>query len=314
MQNLLFTLTIIAPVFVMVFLGALLRGLKVIDDTFVRSSSKVVFNVALPALLLTETAQIDFSANLRIDAALIYALATLLVFGLGWAMSYLLTSDTRSRGPFIQGGFRSNVAIVGLPIISMLLNQQALAEAIIILALMMPLFNILSVIALTVPLHKGGTLRWTPIIMNILTNPLILAVVAGSLLALSPLKLPGFVMASSNYLGQMTFPLALLSIGATLTRDSMHGNLTLTAWAVALKTVVLPALVALGAWFFGLPNRLVMVVFVFGAAPTAVASFIMAQAMDNDRDLAGSIVVVTTIVSVISLSAGIFFFRSIGWV
>ncbi len=312
MNNVLYTLDIVAPVFLTILLGALLRRGGMLPDDFVKRSSTLVFYVGLPAMIAAKMAVSDFSGIAYPVAAGVLLGVTLLFFAASWALSVLLTPDGRSRGAFIQGSVRGNVAIVGLPILAGMMGDEALAKGVFFLAVLLPVFNVLAVVALSVPVHAAGTLRWRTVGRDILTNPLILSVAAGIVLSLLPLTLPSFVLRTADYLGQMTFPLALLGIGAGINLASIRKQLWLNLWACALKTVLIPLSCVALAWALGVDRLMLPILFVVAGVPTAVASFIMVKAMDGDADLAGGIVAASTMVSAVTISAAILVFRTMG--
>jgi predicted permease len=267
-----------------------------------------VFYVGLPAAIVTRMAGADLRAMNSAQAALLFCGVTLGLFGLA-ALVGRIAIRPGSRGAFVQGAYRGNLVIVGLPIIARALGDDAFLAALVVLAFAMPLYNILAVIALTAGTHSSGI--W-PTVRRVIGNPLIVALAAGILLSLTGIQLPEFVARTGSYLGQMTFPLALLGIGAGMNRATLGAGLGATLAATAIKLALTPLAVGLCAVQAGLPGRMVSILTILAATPTAVASFIMARAMDADDRLAGAVVFVTTAGSVVSMSAAILVLRMSG--
>jgi predicted permease len=263
-------------------------------------------------MVVVEMAAMDLGAMRHTLAAMVLVLVTIVIFALSWAVSIGLSSNGHTRGAFIQGGFRGNIAIVGLPILSGMMGDEALAIGVLMLAFTIPLYNILAVIALTVAAHEKGAVNWRKVGNGILTNPLIISVAVGALLAALPFSLPTFATRTAEHMGKMTFPLALLGVGAGISIESIRRRLSLTLIASVVKTVVVPLACVATGWALGLEPRMLAVLFVVGGAPTAVASFIMVKAMDGDAELAGGIVTASTLVSAFTITFGVLAMRSMG--
>ncbi|MBD3242866.1 MAG: hypothetical protein GF331_19900, partial [Chitinivibrionales bacterium] len=214
-----------------------------------------------------------------------------------------------SRGAFVQGSFRGNLVIVGLPLLTRAMGEGAFAAAIVVLAVAMPLYNVLAVVALSYGRKEAGP---GTIVRRVLLNPLVLAIIVGIAVSLLGIRLPGFVQKTGSYLGQMTFPLALLGIGAGMNRRMLTAGIRPTLLATALNNVLAPAITALAAFTAGLPADMTALLTILAATPTAVSSFIMARAMGADDDLAGSIVFISTMASVVTISGVVLALRTTG--
>ncbi|MGD8305527.1 MAG: AEC family transporter, partial [Ignavibacteria bacterium] len=71
-----------------------------------------------------------------------------------------------------------------------------------------------------------------------------------------------------------------------------------------------PVILTTGAYYFGYRDTDLGIMFILFACPTAIVSFIMAEAMGCNSKLAGNIIVISTIGSVITISAAIIILRS----
>ena len=137
------------------------KRLSIINENFVEVTSKFVFNVSLPVFIFLKIINLDLSKALELgQIAYIYS-GTIITYLIIWFASIPFIKDGRNRGVFIQGAYRSNYAIVGLAIISNLLGNSALGKASIILAFVLPLYNVLAVIVLTIPLRKEKEVNLT---------------------------------------------------------------------------------------------------------------------------------------------------------
>ena len=101
MQNIIFTANNVAPVFLIVALGVLLKQIKLINDNFISLASKIVFIVSLPALIFSELSKFDLSQGFKIDEIIFVYAATLISFLIVWFFTIPALKDGRDRSAFI---------------------------------------------------------------------------------------------------------------------------------------------------------------------------------------------------------------------
>ncbi len=293
----------VLPLFVLILLGLFLRRGGVIDDAFVSGASRLVFRIALPVMVFRRLSQID-SIPAELFAGIgLFAAVTLLVFVSLWI--FLRRIPGPQWAAAIQGAFRSNIAIIGLAVIENSYGPRALALGAVVLAAIMPLYNLLAITVLSHGAHRNEGSLWLKVAREVSTNPLLWAVAAGIFASLVSLPLPTGAQQVLDYLSRLTLPLALISIGASLSVKGLVHRRGLWALASAVKLVVIPALVYAGGLLTGIDGDLLRVLVLTSGCPTAVASFVMARAMGADSELAGEIISVTTLLSVLTLTGWI---------
>ncbi|SIQ60871.1 AEC family transporter [Marinobacterium stanieri] len=312
LQTLGYTANIVAPIFFILFLGYLLRRLRLIDEAFVATGSKLVFVITLPALVFMSIARMDFHAVFNPEQMGFVLVGILLSFGLIWWLAARWIKAPEDLGVFIQGSFRSNYGIIGLAVSFNLFGDAGLAQASLLLALVIPMFNVLSILCLSVPMQRGESMKLSSTLLEVLKNPLILAVVFALPVSWFGIQLPQVVAKTGTYFANLTLPLALLTIGASLNLKSLHDTSAQAFWATALKLVIIPLVLTLGAWLYGFGGQDLAILMVLFGCPTAAASFVMAKAMGGNAQLAANIVLTTTLGSVLTLSGGIYLLRLLG--
>jgi len=308
-SNLIFAGNVVAPVFIIIFLGIILRRRGIVNDQFNTLTSKVVFNVALPAMIFKELSSFPLNEILHPSQVLLVVISLLVMFLFSWIVSAWLCHDGRDRGAFIQGSFRGNFAILGFALVRNAYGEEALGGAAIVLAIIMPIYNILSVIALTVPLQQEKQIEFVRILKTVATNPLILALLCALPFSLFDIPLHPIFSQSIQYLAALTLPLALISLGSSLSFHSIRQDRKLTIAATIIKLVIMPCVGVAAAVLAGFRGQELGILFFMFAAPTAIASYIMAEVMGSNGRLAGNIVLVSTIASLFTLSLGIFLLR-----
>ncbi|MFE8070231.1 AEC family transporter [Marinobacteraceae bacterium S3BR75-40.1] len=304
LEHLAFALGIVAPIFLVLVVGIVLRRQGVIDEAFINTASRLVFNLALPALIFVNLAGLELSDVVE-PAQLLLALAvTVIGFVILWHLSGAFIPEPENRGTFVQGAFRGNLGIVGIALCANLYGQAGLAMGSMLLAVLTLAYNLLSIYALSAG-RGSGAQAWLSMLRGIIRNPLILSILAGVSVAALGWQLPAILTKSLDYFAAMTLPLALLCVGATITLGALRHSSRLTLWAVLLKLVILPGAYTGAALAWGFQGPALGTLFAMFAAPTATVSYIMARAMGGNADLAANLVALTTLFSPLSLSLGL---------
>ena len=304
-DNIIFTGNVVAPVFLLVALGYFVKRISVINENFVEVTSRFVYSVSLPALVFINIVEIDLSEAIDFNQIIYIYSATLVSFFLIWLISIPFIKDGKNLSVLVQGAYRSNFAIVGFAIVSKLFGNFALGKAALVLAFILPLYNILAVIILTVPLRKERKLNLKNTLYEIMFNPLIIAVVIGLIFSYFKIVIPSFINSTIGFLSELALPLALVGIGGSLNLQNIKKASGLAFTSSAIKVILVPVILTLGAYHFGFRGIDFGIMFVLFASPTAIVSFIMAEAMGANSKLAGNIVLISTVASVFTIAAGI---------
>ena len=310
-DNIVFTANIVAPVFLIIAVGYLAKKRKIINEVFVDVTSKFVFRISLPVFIFLEISELDLSQVFDIDQIVFITSATFITYLLIWIGTFPYIKNPEDKSAFIQGAFRGNYAIVGLALISNLFGDDALGKATLILAFLLPVYNVLAVIVLTVPKHQGK-IKFKSIIADIIFNPLILAVIIALPFSFFKIRLPEMFISTGNYFADLALPLALVGIGGSLNMENLKRASTLAFFSSIIKIVILPLILTFAAIFLGYRNDDLGIMFIVFACPTAIASFVMADVMGANSKLAGNIIMITTLGSVFTIAIGILMLKSFG--
>ncbi|WP_017904326.1 AEC family transporter [Pseudomonas asplenii] len=306
------TLTITAPVFAMLFLGVALKRVGWINDNFIHTASALVFNVTMPALLFLGILHADLHSALKPGVLGYFVVATLVTFAGAWGWA-IWRCPKEDRGIYTQGAFRGNNGVIGLALAASMYGDYGISLGAILAALVILFYNTLSTIVLAVysPVIKSDP--WS-ISKSVLSNPLIISVIAAAPFAYFQIGLPGWLETSGNYLAQMTLPLALICIGGTLSLAALRKSGDTALSASLVKMVGLPLFSTLGAWLCGFRGAELGILFLYFGSPTAAASFVMARTANGNHELAAAIIVITTLMAAVTTNIGIFVLQWGGWI
>lgn len=336
MDTLLFALNAILPIVLLIFFGYFLKKKKFLDEDWFKKGNKLVFRICLPALLFVNVYNIESFTSINWSVVIYSEIAIFAVFFLGLLLVKLTIPDDRQKGVILQCVFRSNFAIIGLPLAESLGGAEGKGIAAVLSAFSIPTFNILAVIALTMfnKGENGQKINFKEVLNKIVHNPLIIGVVCGLITlvirSFLPVNADGtlvfslsgdmkfFYDAVSN-ISKISSPLALIVLGGLFDFSAVKGMKRQIVIGTASRVAVVPFLVigasVLLSKYTGLLNFDATVypalIALFGS-PVAVSSAIMAQEMDNDGVLAGQLVVWTSILSIFTLFLSILLLRGLG--
>ena len=327
MDSLIFALTAVAPIVLMIMIGFALKKCGFIRPDFVKAGNKLVFRVFLPAMLFLNVYKIDSIGGIDPGYILYAVIAQIVIFLVGLPIVIASTGRPERRGVLLQGIFRSNYALIGIPLAEALFGSEGVIIASLLSAAVIPVFNILAVISLSVFRRNAGERPSVKsILLDIVRNPLIQGIAIGVLvLALRAVFVhydisfrlsqitPLFKVL--GYLSDMATPLALLVLGAQFEFSAVKELRREILVGIFMRNVFVPLLgVGVAYLFFSAQfNGAHFASFVaMFATPVAVSSVPMAQEMDGDLTLAGQLVVWTTLVSGISVFIVAFLLRAAG--
>ena len=309
LQALEFTFSVTAPVFLIVFLGLYLKRKRHINDEFIGIASRLVFNICLPTLMFLSILNSGINLAEQGKLAIFAALAAIISFYSFWWLSPLLTQNPQDRGVAVQSAFRSNLGIVGIALCAKAYGGPGLAVGALLLAVVTPIYNILSIYALTKSLRQDEKLQWHRLLLDIIKNPLIVSI-ACALIGLSMgWQLPAILDETGHYLGSMTLPLALITIGGSLSISALKKASALSAYTVFAKLVLLPAVVTSAAWWYGLGGGELGCLALMFASPTAAAGFVMVRAIGGNHQLASNTIALSMLGSAVSISVLLYLLR-----
>lgn len=309
-ENLLFSLNRVMPYFFLILMGIFFRQSKMVPERFFEDANRFTFRVALPVQLFMNVLEIDRSQKGNSVFLFFVFLVTMISFLLIWLVTELLYKDKSLVGTLVQGGFRGNFVLLGLPLAGSVLGQHAAQTAALTSAVVIPTYNILAVFILMVRGTNGR--RYTPaeILKGAITNPLLIGICCAIPLTLLGVKLPFMVSQTLSYVGQTATPLGLLSIGGMLKLSDVTARLRPSLYASAIKNLLLPAAAMTASYLLGFRGEELLILLVLTASPVAVSSYVMATEMGGDGPIASNILILTTFVSAFVLAAGIYLLRS----
>lgn len=303
-------LNAVLPIFIIMALGYIARLCGAIKRSDVPRLNKLAFFYFLPLMLFNNIYSSDLSHAVQPKLLVFAAIAVLVEYGISFAYVMLTEKDNAKRSVKIQGMYRSNFVIIGIPLAGSLVAGADLAPVVMMISVVVPMYNIIAVITL----EMFGGVRPKPgaLLVQIIKNPLIIGTVVGVLFLLTGIKLPEFAASAVAQIGAAANPLMLFLLGAFFEFGGLKKRLGDVALVSAVRLVVMPAIFLTLAALLGFGGvEFAGLIAVFASA-TAIASFTMVQQMGGDDELAGDIVVATSAFCPLTMFLWSFLFKSLG--
>lgn len=294
------------PVFALILLGNRLKRHRLTNDTFLKTSDRLVYFILFPAMLFWKIGggSSPPAVDWRFCGAALLAVATTWLASLGCLLA--LQVSAFKAGAFSQSCYRFNTYI-GMAIVLTALGEEGVRLFGILAGLVIPPINVLAVSTLIwfsgQPYSGRQQVRIT--LTALVSNPLILGCLAGILYARLNLGFPAFLDNTLRLTSLLTLPLALLSIGGSLSLGQLRGNLTLCLVGAVFKLLLLPLAGFLLFRWLDVGGLAFQVGMIFCALPTSTAIYVLSSQLKSDTELAAASIVVSTVLSFLSLSAAL---------
>jgi Predicted permeases len=322
-------ISVVFPLVCYMIIGRVVKLKGLVGERTLSELNSLIFRVLLFTLIFLNSYTVDIksilsSENIKI---LILALSSLTIIFIGAIIIVrFFVTDKQRHVVIVQAIYRSNLALFGLPIILSLYGEGRQSSTAILIAVVVPLYNISAVFLLGSATEKGfangkkvsGKLfdknenarngRSGIVIKTILKafkNPLVVGSLLGLLVnaicTFFNISIPQLIKTPMDAIGKCATPLAFMVLGGSLEFSKMKKNLKVILSVTIIRLVIIPAIVMGAAIVLGLRNEgLVAFIGVF-ASPVAVSSYTMAKDLEVAPELAGELVAVTTIVSLFSM-------------
>lgn len=291
------------PIFVLLLLGWGLKKKGLTDDAFLRNADRLIYYFFFPVMLFWKIGGASFEKGIdwHFCFAALCALLTMFVFSI--LVIKLCRIPVFKAGSFSQSCYRFNTYI-GVAVVLNSLGAEGIKYFGILIGFAIPLINVFAVTTLI--WFSGQEINFNQRMSMagkaLVSNPLILGCLAGICYSSLAGCFPVFINNSLSLISMVALPLALISIGGSLTFVGVRGNMGLSFLAAGLKLLLLPGT----GWFFfnlfnvtGLPFKVGLIFF---ALPASTAIYVLSSQMNSDTDLASSAIVLSTLLSFFSLS------------
>ena len=326
MDSLIFAINAVSPIIVTVAIGYFIKKTGLMNESFAKAGNKLVFRLLLPAMLFLNVYKIENIAGMDFGYIIYVICALLVIFALSIPIVMLISPKGDRRGVLLQGIFRSNYALIGIPLAQSLFGDEGAIVATLLSAVFVPALNVLAVVSLSIFRRGGEKPSVKKILLGIVKNPLIQSIALGLVfLAIRAAfenadigfrisQIPA-IYTPLEYLSRSATPIALLVLGVQFEFSAVKELRREIIFGCAMRNCFVP-MIGLGVAYMFFSSQFsgahfAAFVAVF-ATPVAVSSVPMAQEMDGDSILAGQLVVWTTLFSALAVFLASFLLKIAG--
>lgn len=316
MQNFIFSLNVVLPLIIMMGVGWVIKYFKVCDENFFKTANKLTFKLFLPLMLFNNIYSSDMQSSFNLRLIVFVVVSILITVILLTLIVPKIEKQNRNRGVLIQALFRSNYILFGVPVCMNLFGQADMGITSMLAVFVVPLYNFLSVAVLAIYANKENneSISIKKTLMDIVKNPLIISCIIGIAVAATGIKIPNVLEKTILDISKIATPFALIILGGEFAVRDAFKNIKYIIWVSAFKLIVIPGIVIFSAILIGFRQLELGVLLAIFASPIAIASYVMAQNVNSNDELAGQLVATTTILSSLTIFCFIFILKSYGFI
>ena len=315
--DLIFSANVVVPIFLLILLGYFLTRIKLWDENFLKIANQVCFKCLLPVLLFYNVATANIFEVFNLKLIIYVCLCACILCGILFLIVPLFIKDKKRRGVMIQGTFRSNFLLFGVPLGLSIGGNEGAVLAAVVASFYVPVINMLSVISLYV-FSESENKSIKSALLGIVKNPLIIGGVSGLIFSLIRnsigFEIPTMIDTTLFNIKSAATPIAFMILGGDLKFKNMLRNIKVSSLSVLGKVVLIPAMMLTVSALLGFDKLEMAILIAVFATPNAVSSYAMARNYEADYELAGEIITLGTILSILTMFVFITIARTLCWI
>jgi hypothetical protein len=298
-ESLFLSVKVVVPLIVFMGIGYIVRHIGMVTGATLKELNNVVFKVFLSTMVFYNiyTSDLKQDFDLRL---LVYAILTLLVMVAVLCLIIPRIIKDKSVAPVvIQGIYRSNFVLFGLQVTASICGSDNLGMATMLISIIIPMYNVIAVVLFET--YRASRVNIKSLLKGIVTNPLIIASILGLISVGLGLQFGTIIDDTLKSISQLATPMSLIVLGGTMTVSGVRKYWKYSVTVSVFRLLVVPAVFLGTAVALGFRGTGLVALMVMYGSPTAVASFPMATSMGGNSEMAGQIVAVTTVFSVVTI-------------
>ncbi|NLX65082.1 MAG: AEC family transporter [Clostridiaceae bacterium] len=312
MQYLILSFEVIFPIFFMLALGYSIRKFNLVTESGFNMFSRVTFYIFIPSLLFINIYKSDLtrSLNARLIAYAIFSLFITCII-----LYFLIPRIIKERWDqpvVMQGIYRGNFIIYGMCIVQTIYPDADLGMVALLSAFIVPLYSVISVLLFEMYSDKKNNKK--DLLFNVLKSPMVFSGILGMFFLLTGLKIPKLLLDQIESVSKLGTPVALLCLGGTFKFQAMKQHKKPLMVTCIGRLFIVPMVFISAAILMGIRGIELATIMALNAAPVAASSFPMARELGGNGELAGEIVVMTSLLSIVTVFCWVLVLTSTGMI
>jgi len=284
----------IVPIFLIIVFGYILQQKGLIKAQFIQEANRFVFLFSLPVLIFTGIMKSDIK-DVGLINILSVVIPTLVILCFAFLLALAMGLRKGTLGSFVQTTFHGNITYIGLAVLYYLLGEEGLKKGSILIGFLILMNNTLAIAILSWTSQQHDNM-WKSLV-SVIRTPLIVATLMGMLFLYLDITVPKLLLKSMVILGNIALPMALIIIGASMSVSTVKSSFRLSGIVTALKLMALPSLSFLFCYMYAIPLSDALPGIILLATPTATTSFILANQLGGNTELASGVITLSTLLS-----------------
>ena len=303
-------LRVVVPMMLLMTLGWYSRTSGMITRPAMKEFDKIIFKIFMPTLLFKNIYEMDFSQGFAIKEMVFAFVCLSLIFVFSIYFPRCLTKDGKKSSAMGQAIVRCNYILFGVAVSEALYGEGNVGAVIMLGVLVVPAINVFSAIILEI--GRSGNAKISRLLLAVLKNPMIIGTILAFIFKFFALSIPAPVWSVVRSVANSTTTVSFISLGIGLDMAEGISERRLLAWGIFLRMLIVPIIFMPISILMGFRDQGLCAMMIVFASPTAVASYPMAVAMGADGQLAGQLVCVTTILSVLTIFLWTMLLKTLG--
>jgi malonate transporter and related proteins len=293
----------LVPVFLVIATGNVMRVTGIVAEEQWRGFERLTYFLFFPAIIIATLVKADLSTVpvLGVGGALIGAIVSnaIIALVLRRPLERTIALDGPSFTSLFQGSTRWNT-FVALAVAGALYGNDGLTLMAIAIAAMIPLLNVMAVLALA-RFAGGAPQSARDIAMTLARNPFIWSCIIGIAINAAALPIPRIALDYADILGRASLAAGLLVVGSGLDLSQLARPRAVHWLSCTLKLLLLPLLVALYTRGLGVNGVGRTIALLAASVPTSSAAFILARQLGGNAPLMAEIITLQTLVAIATM-------------
>jgi predicted permease len=272
----------------------------------VRSLNRLLLYATLPCFLVVTLAEAELPLA-QLQGVVIFTVVQFAVLlALGWAVGRALGLEAKARAVVAVACAFPNSGNFGIPVIELAFGSDFVVHQ----AVITSTHTVLILLLAPVLFGGGGTVGQH--LKGVFQTPLIPALAVGIGLNLAGIELIAPVRKPLETMGDAYVGVALFALGAQLADNRLRVPLGAAGLSVALRLLLAPLLTGAALLVLDLPAEVEAILLVGSAAPVGVLLTIFASEFRGNVELSGAVVVASTVLSPVMITAAVIATRLMG--
>jgi predicted permease len=284
----------IVPIFLIIIFGFILQQRGLLKREFIQEANRFVFHFSLPVLIFIGIIKSDIR-EVSLTSILSVIVPTLVILCIAFLLALTMGLKKGTLGSFVQTTFHGNITYIGLAVLYYMMGEEGMRRGSILIGFLILMNNTLAIAILSWASRRHENI-WKSL-ASVVKSPLIIGTVLGMFLLYLDIPVPILLMKTMGILANIALPMALIIIGASMSMNTIRNSFKLSGIVVFMKLMVLPSLSFAFCHLYAIPFTDALPGIILLATPTATTSFILANQLGGDTDLASGVITLSTLLS-----------------